>query len=584
MPKIRCIEIRNFRSIKSLDWCPGPGVNCLVGPGDSGKSTILDAIDICLSARRSWSFSDSDFYNQDVTKRLHVRLTIGALPDGLLDLDVYGDYLRSYDDELGSIDDEPKHGNETVLTLELGVEADLEPQWRLYSERSEGSERRKSLAWKDRLALAPARLGSHSSSNLSWSRGSVLNRLSDGRVDVGTALVDAAREARVSFGEQAGETVSDVLDAVTETARELGISVGSEVKALLDAHAVSFTDGAISLHSEDGIPLRALGVGSARLLLAGLHRRAAAHTSMLLADEIEYGLEPHRLIRLLHSLGAKDKGDALQVFMTTHSPVAIRELNGDQVYVVRRKARTHVVAKVGTEDAIQGALRTYPEAFLSRTVVVCEGASEIGLLRGIDLHRTSKGETSAFAAACSFLDSSGGTPERTLQRARIFRELGFETMAFLDSDLKIDQNELEKARNAGVQVFLWAEGCALEQAMFNDVSDTAVDELLDLAVELNSGEEIDSSIAQVSEGNFTLKSVRESFALADVYTANIRQVLGAAAKLSSKAKGGKAARKGWFKSISRMEVAGDQVIGPRLRYAKGDFRRTLEALFAKIHG
>lgn len=270
--------------------------------------------------------------------------------------------------------------------------------------------------------------------------------------------------------------------------------------------------------------------------------------------------------------------------MTTHSPVAIRELNGDQVYVVRRKARTHVVAKVGTDDAIQGALRTYPEAFLSRTVVVCEGASEIGLLRGIDLHRTSRGETSAFAAACSFLDSSGGTPERTLQRAQIFRELGFETMAFLDSDLKIDQKELEKTRNAGVQVFLWAEGCALEQAMFNDVSDTAVDELLDLAVELNSEEEIDSSIAQVSEGDFTLKSVRESFAHADVYTADIRQVLGAAAKLSSKAKGSKASRRGWFKSISRMEAAGDQVIGPRLKCAKGEFRRTLEALFAKIHG
>lgn len=584
MPKIRCVEIRNFRSIKSLDWCPGPGVNCLVGPGDSGKSTILDAIDICLSARRSWSFSDSDFFNQDVTRPLYVRLTIGALPDALLDLDAYGDYLRSYDDELGLIDDEPKHGSETVLTLELGVEADLEPQWRLYSERTEDTERRKSLAWKDRLALSPARLGSHSSSNLSWSRGSVLNRLSDGRVSVGTALVDAAREARASFGEQAGETVSDVLEAVTETARELGINVGAEVKALLDAHAVSFTDGAISLHSENGIPLRALGVGSARLLLAGLHRRAAAHTSVLLADEIEYGLEPHRLIRLLHSLGAKDKDDALQVFMTTHSPVAIRELSGDQVYVVRRKTRTHVVAKVGNEDVIQGALRTYPEAFLSRTVVVCEGASEIGLLRGIDLHRVSKGEASAFAAACSFLDSSGGTPERTLQRAQIFRGLGFETIAFLDSDLKIDQDELEKTRNAGVHVFLWAEGRALEQAMFNDVSDAAVDLLLDLAVELNSEEEVDSSIAQVSEGNFTLESVRGSFTLADVYAADIREILGDAAKLSSKAKKGKAARRGWFKSISRMEAAGDRIIGPRLRHAKGDFRRTLEALLVKIHG
>ena len=580
MPKIRYVEVRNFRSIKSLDWSPGPGLNCLVGPGDSGKSTILDSIDICLAARRSWSFSDSDFYNQDVSKSLTVRLTIGDLPDALLDLDAYGDYLRGYDADLGMIEDEPLDGSETVLTLELIVEADLEPQWRLYSERMADSDRRKALAWKDRMALAPARLGNHSSSNLSWSRGSVLNRLSDGRVDVGTALVDAAREARLSFGEKAGETVTDVLEAVSKTAKELGIDVGSDVKALLDAHAVSFTDGAISLHSENGIPLRSLGIGSARLLLAGLHRRAAAHTSVLLADEIEYGLEPHRLIRLLHSLGAKDKDDALQVFMTTHSPVAIRELNGDQLYVVRRRTCSHSVSQVGSDDAIQGALRAYPEALLARTVVVCEGASEIGLLRGIDQYRASEGGESAYAAACAFLDSSGGTPERTLQRAQIFRGLGFETVAFMDSDVELDQDELKKAQDSGVRVFLWADGRALEQAMFAGVSNAAVNELIDLAIELNSEQEVDSSIANVSADKFTLESVREAFATDNKYSAEIREVLGKAAKLSRK---GKKGRKGWFKSITRMEAAGKDVIGPRMKFCRGDFKMVLEALFAQIH-
>ncbi len=43
MPRIRHLAIRNFRSIKALDWSPAPGINCLIGPGDSGKSTILDA-------------------------------------------------------------------------------------------------------------------------------------------------------------------------------------------------------------------------------------------------------------------------------------------------------------------------------------------------------------------------------------------------------------------------------------------------------------------------------------------------------------------------------------------------------------
>jgi len=39
---IRWIVIQNFRGIKQLSWKPGPGINCLIGPGDSSKSTVLD--------------------------------------------------------------------------------------------------------------------------------------------------------------------------------------------------------------------------------------------------------------------------------------------------------------------------------------------------------------------------------------------------------------------------------------------------------------------------------------------------------------------------------------------------------------
>jgi putative ATP-dependent endonuclease of the OLD family len=39
MTVIRVVEIENFRGVKLLT---GEGINCLVGPGDSGKSTMLD--------------------------------------------------------------------------------------------------------------------------------------------------------------------------------------------------------------------------------------------------------------------------------------------------------------------------------------------------------------------------------------------------------------------------------------------------------------------------------------------------------------------------------------------------------------
>ena len=61
--KVRHLSIKNFRGIKELSWHPGPGINCLIGPGDSGKSTILDAIDLLLTARRTATFSDVDFHD-----------------------------------------------------------------------------------------------------------------------------------------------------------------------------------------------------------------------------------------------------------------------------------------------------------------------------------------------------------------------------------------------------------------------------------------------------------------------------------------------------------------------------------------
>lgn len=61
MARIRRIEIANFRGIQRLAWCPAPGINCLIGPGDSGKSTVSDAIDLCLGARHNVQFSDADY-------------------------------------------------------------------------------------------------------------------------------------------------------------------------------------------------------------------------------------------------------------------------------------------------------------------------------------------------------------------------------------------------------------------------------------------------------------------------------------------------------------------------------------------
>ena len=74
--RIRHIEIRNFRGIKSLSWQVKGDFNCIIGPGDTCKTTIITALDYALSPRSVLSFDDSDFFNQDVSQNIVIQVTL----------------------------------------------------------------------------------------------------------------------------------------------------------------------------------------------------------------------------------------------------------------------------------------------------------------------------------------------------------------------------------------------------------------------------------------------------------------------------------------------------------------------------
>ena len=177
MSRIRKVEIDHFRGIRHLEWDPSSGLNCLIGPGDSGKSTVLDAIDLCLGARRNIQFTDADFHMLDVETPVTIQVTLGELDDDLKNLDAYGMYLRGFDSETRTVEDEPEKECETVLTLKLAVASDLEPNWMLVSERAEAQGLTRNLSWADRVRLAPTRIGAMADYHLGWRRGSVLNRV-----------------------------------------------------------------------------------------------------------------------------------------------------------------------------------------------------------------------------------------------------------------------------------------------------------------------------------------------------------------------------------------------------------------------
>jgi putative ATP-dependent endonuclease of the OLD family len=565
LARIRLIEISHFRGIKSLRWNPSPGINCLIGPGDNSKSTILDAIDFCVGARRSIQFTDADFYKLDVDNPVSITITVGDLEDALKRIDSYGLYLRSFDQATGALDDEPSAGGETVLSLNLTVASDLEPVWALVSDRAAAQGQTRNLAWGDRTRLAPTRIGAFADNNLGWRRGSVLNNLSEERADTSAALVKSAREARAAFGGQADAQLGKALQIVTTVARELGIQAVGNAKAMLDTHAVSFTGGAIALHSEDGIPLRGLGLGSARLLIAGLQRRAAAQASIILIDELENGLEPHRICRLLSSIGSKE-GAPLQAFMTTHSPIALRELKGSQLAVVRNRGERHDVMNAGIADSIQSTLRLFPDAFLAKRTVVCEGASEVGFLRGIDQFFVQSGYLSIQAAGTALVDAGGVS--NIYKRVTALAALGYSVATFRDDDTKPSEGDETAFLAGGGTLIVWRPGRTLEDELFLSLSDEAVIRLLERAVDLHGEETVEQHIRSASGGALGLADCPRQV------PPEIRTLLGKASRTR---------KAGWFKSVTWMEDVARDIYGPDRQNADPNFNAIVDKLLAWMY-
>ena len=136
--KIRHINIKHFRGIQALSWTvPEGSIVCLIGRGDSTKSTILDAIKYALFPSWNPSFNEFDFFQTDTTSNVEITITLGELPEELLRDNKYGLYLRGWDRSRKCIVDEPEDGLEDVITVQLIVDQNLEPKWTVICDRFE---------------------------------------------------------------------------------------------------------------------------------------------------------------------------------------------------------------------------------------------------------------------------------------------------------------------------------------------------------------------------------------------------------------------------------------------------------------
>ena len=534
MARIHQLKINHFRGIEQFEQCFGDtNLIVLIGRGDSGKSTILKAISLVLSPAWNNTFADTDFYNLDTTKPIEIEVSLRCVPDKLLSDAKYGLYKRllvngKIIDEISKSGEEPFAQEEDILTIKLVVDDTLQPKWYVVNDREQDNIE---ISHRDRALLDMFMIADYADNHFSYNKFSPLYTLLKKELDTPEAsekrLVDVVRQAYRSIASNIRfPEFGKVASEIKQQAMYLGIGF-DDLKTSLEYKGNAYTESNITLHDGQNRPLGMYGKGSKRLLSIAIQLALAKAGGIVLIDEIEQGLEPDRIVRVIRDMKGRVDG---QIIVTTHSSYVLVEADYSQVYLFHQGAASLVAF---TEEE-QSTLRTQPHAFFATRIICCEGKTEEGILRAFDTQlRSEGGFTVKGIAICN-----GGGGDKFYKQAISLRKLGYDVTVFADADVEKLKHIQTKAQEQGVRLILCEEGLSIEEQLSQDLSWKDVCRLVELAISLNSNLNILKSL--------DLKNINELKELDEIRQTEFRLNIGKQAK-----------QQNWFKDIPKGEALGE---------------------------
>lgn len=457
----------------------GQSICCLIGVGDSAKTTVLDAVEAALSPR--WmTFNEADFHHANTAEDIEVEVTIGELSRALLSDGRFGLYLRGLS-PTGELNDEPGDADTPVLTVRLSVDATMEPVWSLVCDRYPVP---RILSNRDKAMFCLVRLAGDEARHLTWAQGSVLSKMTETNDETAQMLAHAYRSARQSANLGSIPELAQAAASAETAARSLGAYINQAYCPDLELGRGGFNSSSIALH-DGSVPLRLAGLGTRRLATLAVQRSAISEGAIVLVDELEQGLEPHRVLGAMAQLkkwqqeAEKAHLAKGQILMTTHSDVVLAELPPPSLFIVSRSSEA--VADIKHAQAsgdISRVLKGAPRALFARKILLCEGATELGMMLGLRERYPDRHDGVPIEQLGAAIVDGGGSAGPPLALA--LRALGYEVGLFRDSDRKLDAHFATKLQVQDVRVIEYEGGLNTERAVFQSATDAQIDGLLDL--------------------------------------------------------------------------------------------------------
>ena len=476
-------------------------------------------------------------------------------------------------DSDGNLYEDPAEEHEACVIIRLTVTKDLEPIWTVH--RPQKNAQAQEISSSTRQVFGCLKVDDRIDAHLRWSRTSALGRLTERKHGTNELLVNARREARNAVAGSVPAELADLALTIKAKLHEVGSGDFVDLRPGLDQSLPNNT-GNLALY-EGPVPLTSFGLGSRRLAGVATQQLAHPESGVLLVDEVEYGLEPHRLINLITSL--RQPGAYALALVTTHSPTVLRYVGAEGLSIVRRSTDGTVrVQTFGSSNIdVQKLLRSTPEAFLARRIVVCEGKTEYGiclqLIEEWDRSRSVSGDPLAAGMGVVAVDAMGGS--KAIVMADQLNRAGYDVILFMDSDVGSDRIGADRLGTEGVSVVRWDTDDNTERAICNALDAGGLTDFIARAAAL-------SDDPNSAPGNF-LEQMKTHGLPAQVDSLRVDDwsKFGTDLESARAAIAGAAHKSGWFKNVDKGRQLAILITG--LGIADSDTGRKLDSLQSKIY-